>query len=83
MCGTAPSFVWYIQHLVQHHDLEPQEEQSWQQQNVEDTLSNYDSFFDRFSVVNNGLEIWKKWNQTLKTWNTSTIQHVFKKMMKD
>ena len=34
MCGTAPSFVWYIQHLVQdrdlvqHHDLEPQEEQS-------------------------------------------------------
>jgi len=38
--------------------LEPQEEQSWQQQNVEDTLSNYDSFFDRFSVVNNGLEIW-------------------------
>ena len=34
MCGTAPSYVWYIQHLVQdrdlvqHHDLEPQEEQS-------------------------------------------------------
>ena len=43
MCGTAPSFAWYIQHLVQdrdlvqHHDLEPQEEQSWQQQNIEDT----------------------------------------------
>ena len=34
MYGTAPSFVWYIQHLVQdrdlvqHHDLGPQEEQS-------------------------------------------------------
>ena len=52
MCGTAPSLLWYIQHLVQdrdlvqHHDLEPQEEQSWQQQNIEDTKNNYDSFFD-------------------------------------
>ena len=49
MCGTAPSLVWYIQHLVQdrdlvqHHDLEPQEEQSWQQQNIEYTKNNYDS----------------------------------------
>ena len=86
MCGTAPSFVWYIQHLVQdrdleqHHDLEPQEEQSWQQQqqqqqqNIEDTKNNYDSFFDRFVLVEIG---WKFWNQTLKTSNTSTSQHVF------
>ena len=57
MCGTAPSFVWYIQHLVQdrdllqHHNLGPQEEQSCQQQNIEDTKNNYDLFFD---VVKNG-----------------------------
>ena len=80
MCGTAPSFVWYIQHfvqdrdLVQHHDMEPQEEQSWQQQNIEDTKNSYDSFFDRFVLVKNGSKIW---NQTLKTSNTSTSQHVF------
>ena len=81
MCGTAPSLVWYIQHLVQDrdlvqdHDLEPQEEQSWQQQNIEDTKNNYDSFFD---VVKNGWKFERKyWNQTLKTSNTSTSQHVF------
>ena len=49
MCGTAPSLVWYIQHLVQDrdlvqdHDLEPQQKQH--------TKNNYDSFFD---VVKNG-----------------------------
>ena len=77
MCGTAPSFVWYIQHLVQdrdlvqHHDLEPQEEQSWQQQNIEDTKNNYDSFFD---VVKNG---WKSWKKVLKP-NTQNLKHFYK-----
>ena len=64
--------------LEQHHDLEPQEEQSWQQQNIEDTKNNYDSFFDGFVVVKNGWKFEKKyWNETLKTSNTSTSQHVF------
>ena len=77
MCGTAPSCVWYIQHLVQdrdlvqHHDLGPQEEQSWQQQNIEDTKNNYDSFFD---VVKNG---WKNWKNVLKP-NTQNLKHFYK-----
>ena len=77
MCGTAPSCVWYIQHLVQdrdlvqHHDLGPQEEQSWQQQNIEDTKNNYDSFFD---VVKNG---WKNWKKVLKP-NTQNLKHFYK-----
>ena len=80
MCGTAPSFVWYIQHLVQdrdlvqHHDLEPQEAQSWQQQNIEDTKKKYDSFFDRFVVVKNG---WKIWNKVLKR-NTQNLKHFYR-----
>ena len=83
MCGTAPSSVWYIQHLVQHldlvqqDDLEPQEEQSWQQQNVEDTLNNYVSFFNRFILVKNGWEIqyqiFKPNAQNLNQFYNSTI----------